>query len=93
MLRPDDLETGEFVTVLNGSIVPTAITPHGCVGREMHYDLKGIPLAVISVDLPYFLIAIVPSGQLRVMDVREVELKRVDGKYVEDFRIHARQGK
>lgn len=88
MLQADDLEVGLVVTVLRGESVPHAVTPFGTIDRELHYQLKGIPLAVLSVDLPYFLAAIMPGGQLRVMDVREVELMRLTSQYVEDFRIH-----
>jgi hypothetical protein len=88
MLQADDLAVGQFVTVLHGELVPQVIGPAGMFGRELHYDLKGIPLAVLSVDLPYFLASIVPAGQLRVMDIREVCLMKLTDRYVEDFRVH-----
>ena len=88
MLKPDDLEMGLIVTVLSGQTVNTCAGSM-IVQREMHYDLKGVPMAILTIDLPYFLIATIPFGQMRIMDVREVELMRCRPTYVSQFQIQA----
>lgn len=88
MLPADDINVGDFVTVLNGVMVPSAVTPYGELRRELHYDLKGVPLAVVAVDIPYVMVAIVPSGSLRLLDVREAEFMRCSDTYAREFREH-----
>lgn len=90
MLAADDINVGDFVTVLNGEMVPTAVTPFGELRRELHYDLKGVPLAVVAVDIPYLMVAIVPCGSIRLLDVREAEFMRCRETYVRDFQAHMR---
>lgn len=87
MLPADDINVGD-VTVLNGEMIPTAITPFGELRREMHYDLKGVPLAVVAVDIPYLMVAILPCGTIRLLDVREAEFMRCKETYVRDFQAH-----
>lgn len=88
MLPADDINVGDFVTVLNGEMVPTAVTPYGELRREMHYDLKGVPLAVVAVDIPYVMVAILPCGTTRLMDVREAEFMRCKESYISNFQAH-----
>lgn len=90
MLPADDINVGDFVTVLNGQTIPTGFTPFGELRRELHYDLKGVPLAVIAVDIPYLMVAIVPGGSLRLLDVREAEFMRCKETYVRDVQEHMR---
>jgi len=82
ILGPEDLERGLFCTVHSGEW-------RSCACRELYADLKGIPLAVQAVSLPYAMVLVVPSGEARILDVRVVELCRVQDGYVDAFRALA----
>lgn len=86
MLYPDDLAPGQFCTVHRGHRVNC---PCGCGGRgpEPYERIKGVPLAVLAVNLPYVITAIV-QGQAAVnviLDVRECDLCAVSDAYVKAF--------
>lgn len=90
MLRKDDLKTGQFVTIHHGHN-PTC--PCGCGAKqgEMYGELKGVPLAVKAINLPYIVAYIVPGGQPAVLDARLCELCEVSTDYVNALCVSAKK--
>jgi hypothetical protein len=95
MLHVDDLSPGDWVTVHTGH---AASCPCGCgsVGPEAYAGLKGLPLAITGVQLPYVVCRSI-GRQLVVVDTRECRLMRVEEAYlagfgVEQAAIQAAQG-
>lgn len=85
VLAPDDLTPGQMLTVLRGR---QHTCPCGCggTGPDSYRQLKGVPLVVLSVNLPYLIGGMVHGQVNVVIDVRECELCAVSDGYVEAFR-------
>lgn len=89
LLDPEDIQSGMFAMVHHGAdAVASQILPGGIVMTrefEVDQDIKGIPLAVLAVSLPYVVGALIPGGSERVIDIRDVQLMRVEPAYVAAF--------
>jgi len=85
MLKPDDLEPGLFCTVHRGR---PQVCPCGCGGSgpEPYERLKGMPLMVKAINLPYVAAVLVPASALVIVDVREAELCTINEDYLAAFR-------
>jgi len=79
ILQADDFEIGMAITVLNG-----ACCEAGCC--ERYQQLKGVPLLILEVDLPYIVCG-VAGGHFTHIDVRDCELKRVKDSYAALFGV------
>ena len=86
-LQADDIEVGQHVIILAGEIVHVC-SPVGCHEQELYDDLKGVPLAVLAIELPFMLVATIPFGASRLIDTRDVELMRCSQKWVTEFGLH-----
>src|SRR5688572_8858117 len=84
ILGAEDLAPGMFITVHRGR---QATCPWGCggTGDEAYERLKGMPLVVRGICLPYVAATIIPVGIPAVIDIRECELMRVDDGYLRAF--------
>jgi hypothetical protein len=81
--RADDFEVGQFLTILNG-----VRQPCGCgqaCGPEAYEHLRGLPLAVTGVALPYLATTVLHFGKLQVIDTRLCRLIKVSDSYVAAF--------
>lgn len=79
ILQPDDFEIGMAITVLNGDCCEA-----GCC--ERYQQLKGIPMLILEVDLPYIVVGIA-GGHFTHIDVRDCDLKRVTHSYAKLFGV------
>ena len=84
VLGPEDLTPGMFITIHRGHCVSCPCGCGGC-GPESYEKIKGMPLVVRGICLPYVATAIVPVGIPAVIDVRECELMRLDEAYLRAF--------
>lgn len=78
IVTPDDIETGMAITVHSGEVMPEQCHIHG----EFYSQLKGLPLMVNAVSLPYLACLMVPTGQTVIVDVRRATLCRLSEAYV-----------
>ena len=77
VLRPDDIEVGQFITVLHSE----SITAPG-VHIEPYSDIKGMPMMVAAVDLPFVLVNHLARCGNQIIDVRRADLKLLSDSYV-----------
>lgn len=82
MLTPDDIGPGTLLTILRGNRCPC-----GLCSEERYGNLKGIPLAVIGINLPYLATAICGGAGSAIIDVRECELTAVTPAYAEAVKL------
>lgn len=98
-MTADDVEVGQYVTVLDWYqnrekgpgqwLEPSWAGLTICTGDNRKRDYMGAVLEVVAVSLPYVVARIVSgtqSGQRTVLDLRLVELARLNGQYVEALR-------
>ena len=76
-MKADDLHPGQWVTVLRGA--PGCFVPE--CPCECYQHLKGIPLGIVAVELPYVLCRGVGIPGAVVIDTRDCELMRVRETY------------
>lgn len=85
MLAPDDISIADVVTVHSAKPVEC---PCGC-GHQLRGEAsyKGIPLAVMAIELPCLVTRPTVAGETRVVivNVREVELMRCKDSYWQAF--------
>ena len=88
IIRPDDLAPGMFVTVHRGVQCQTIQYAAGAmITSEQEYfsHLKGMPIQVQAISLPYICGTIVGCNPERVkvvLDLRAVDLCKVSQDYV-----------
>ncbi|MEI7658405.1 MAG: hypothetical protein WCK33_10105 [Phycisphaerae bacterium] len=92
MIAPDDLRTGAFVTIHSSRTAEQPatsdfeMTMRGESVRSMPTPPMGMPLKVLSVNLPYVLVTPVNPGdkttKLTTVDLRHVNLMRVSKAFV-----------
>jgi len=86
ILTMDDMREGMFITILRGRIEERMVsTPEGPKMRKKENPMyKGKVLEVISVDMPYMVVAChARSGAIRdTIDLREVQTQQLSMEYV-----------
>ena len=78
----EDITTGDAVTILRGNV--TTICEIGCCRAEAYGNLKGLPIMVAGISLPYVVGSVVGHGRV-VLDVRECELTKLSDGYLAAF--------
>lgn len=95
LVAPEDICVGQFLCVHTGApMLCQKFIPGGIVVQneyELCGDVKGFPIAVLAVNLPFMLGAFVHSGLLKMFDVRDIQFMRVSKQYVETFRNLTKQ--
>ena len=83
ILAPEDIRVGTFCAVHTGRQDPC---PCGCGGStEQYVPLKGYPLAVTALALPYVAAVVIHANAVAVIDTRECELMRVSEDFARAF--------
>jgi hypothetical protein len=82
----DDLKSGDWITVHTGLVQRCPCGCDAAIGHEAYEQFKGLPLAVLGIQLPYVCAAI-SSGQRVVLDTRACRLMRVEGQYLKAFGV------
>lgn len=95
----EDLRIGEYVAVLNEvhefpsffwDCDATTLSPHEVVRLRYTARDAGTPLRVEAVCLPFVLLR-TPTGECRTLDVRLVQLVRLDERYAKLVRKELRR--
>lgn len=85
----DDLSPGDWITVRTGRVHQC---PCGCetpLAGEAYSNLKGLPLAVLAIHLPYVVTSL--GSQRVVLDSRDCRVMRVGAEYVAAFGIEVKE--
>jgi hypothetical protein len=88
-LRPDDIGTGMYVTVLSAA-ERESYSLFGGATRAVDKSMHGVVLKVKAVSYPYVAVADL-AGETRHLDLREYVFARVSKEYVREMRKAARQ--
>lgn len=87
-IAPEDIRTGEFVTILNETLeFPAAFLCNAAysgaddvVRIQLKPSDSGRPMKVIAVCLPFVHVCL-PRGKRQTLDVRKVQLVRLTNRY------------
>lgn len=91
LVAPEDLRHGDFVTILNVTrhlpsflwcCAENSLDPHEPVRLQCPSPEGGIPFKVKAICLPFVFLHS-PTGEGRRMDIRQIQLVRLDVHYAE----------